>query len=418
MQVCIHIFMESQYKSTEKGLSKMSAIKLQENIYSVGVLNPSLRVFDIVMESRYGTSYNAYLLTGEKNVLIDTVHPDYFDEYLSNIESVIDVQKIDYLIMNHTEPDHSGSIGKLLEKNPNIMVFGTLAAKKFISAIINKEFACTVVKNGDTLDIGSQTLEFIVAPLLHWPDSMFTWAPLSKALFTCDFLGAHFCEPTMLDSKTHYEKQYWEQFQYYYGGIFGPFKPYVLAGLDKIKDLPIEIVCPSHGPCLTKNIKKCQELYREWSTPVQHEKKIAAVLYASAYGCTAKLAQAAYEELSKNSELDVRLVDVVFTPLTEVITLANEADALFMGSCTINKDAPKVVWDVLCSIDAINVKQKPAGAFGSFGWSGEAVDMIKSRMQHLRYDFVGDGVKANFMPDEEDIAKMKAYALEVAAKIK
>ena len=396
----------------------MSTIKLQENIYSVGVLNPSLRVFDIIMESHYGTSYNAFLITGEKNVLIETVHADYFDEYLSNIESIVDISKIDYLIMNHTEPDHSGSVAKLLAKNPNIMVFCTLSAKKFISAITNQAFNCTVVKNGDTLDIGSQTLEFIIAPLLHWPDSMFTWAPLSKTLFTCDFLGAHFCEPTMLDSNVHYEKQYWEQFQYYYGGIFGPFKPYVLAGLDKIQDLPIEMICTSHGPCLTQNIAKCQELYRTWSAPADRKKKLVAVLYASAYGCTAKLAQAAYEELSTNSCLEVRLVDIVFTPLSEVIALANDADALLMGSCTINKDAPKVVWDVLCSIDAINVRQKPAGAFGSFGWSGEAVGMIKSRMQHLKYNFICDGIKANFMPTDEDIANIKAYACEVAKNIK
>lgn len=396
----------------------MGAIKLHNNVYSVGVLNPSLRVFDIVMESHYGTSYNAYLITGEKNVLIETVHADYFDEYISNIESIVDISKIDYLVMNHTEPDHSGSVAKLLKLNPKINVFCTLAAKKFISAIANSEFNCTVVKNGDTLDIGSQKLEFIVAPLLHWPDSMFTWAPHIQTLFTCDFLGAHFCEPTMLDSNIHYNKQYWEQFAYYYGGIFGPFKPYVLAGLDKIKDLPIEMICPSHGPCLTQNIAKCRELYFSWSTPCVHEKKIVAVLYASAYGCTAQLAQAAYDELSMNPNFDVRLVDIVFTPLNEVILLANEADALLVGSTTINRDAPKVVWDVLCSIDAINVKQKPAGAFGSFGWSGEAVDMMKSRMLHLKYDFVGDGIKVNFTPTEEDISKIKAYALQVVEKLK
>lgn len=396
----------------------MGAIKLQENIYSVGVLNPSLRVFDIVMESRYGTSYNAYLITGLKNVLIDTVHADYFDEYLENIESIIDVSKIDYLIMNHTEPDHSGSIRMLLEKNPNITVFCTIAAKKYISQIANAEYNYTVVKAGDILDIGTQKLEFIIAPLLHWPDSMFTWAPESRVLFTCDFLGAHFCEPTMIDANTHYEKQYWEQFAYYYGGIFGPFKPYVLAGLDKIKDLPVQMVCPSHGPCLTKFLSECQKRYREWSTPAVHEKKIVAVLYASAYGCTEKLAQAAYDALLEKAELDVRLVNIVFTPLNEVITLANEADALLMGSCTINRDAPKVVWDVLCSIDAINVKQKPAGAFGSYGWSGEAVEMVKSRLQLLKYSFVSDGLRVNFTPNDQDIADMKAYALEIAEKLK
>lgn len=396
----------------------MSAIKLKENVYSVGVLNPSLRVFDIVMESRYGTSYNAFLITGEKNVLIDTVHAPFFEEYLSNIRSIIDISKIDYLIMNHTEPDHSGSVAKLLEINPNITVYCTTAAKMYLSAITNENFKCIVVKQDDKLDVGGRELEFIVAPLLHWPDSMFTWMPSEKTLFTCDFLGAHFCEPTMLDSAVHYEDKYLGEFRYYYDGIFSPFKPYVLAGLDKIKDLPVEMVCPSHGPCLTGSIQKCETLYREWSQPVVHEKKIVGILYASAYGCTTKLAQAAYDALSKNEALDVRKTDIVFTPFTEVAQLANEADALLVGSCTINRDAPKIVWDMLASIDAINTKQKPAGAFGSYGWSGEAVPMIKSRLEHLKYRFIGDGLKINFMPTDADLAAMASYAEEIIKNIK
>ncbi len=396
----------------------MSAIKLKENVYSVGVLNPSLRVFDIVMESRYGTSYNAFLITGEKNVLIDTVHAPFFEEYLSNIRSIVDISKIDYLIMNHTEPDHSGSVAKLLEINPNITVYCTTAAKMYLSAITNESFKCVVVKQGDKLDIGGRELEFIVAPLLHWPDSMFTWMPSEKTLFTCDFLGAHFCEPTMLDSGIHYEDKYLGEFRYYYDGIFSPFKPYVLAGLDKIKDLPVEMVCPSHGPCLTGSIQKCEALYREWSQPVVHEKKIVGILYASAYGCTAKLAQAAYDALSKNEALDVRKTDIVFTPFAEVAQLANEADALLVGSCTINRDAPKIVWDTLASIDAINTKQKPAGAFGSYGWSGEAVPMIKSRLEHLKYRFIGDGLKVNFMPADTDLKAIASYAEEIVRNIK
>ena len=396
----------------------MSAIKLKKNVYSIGVLNPSLRVFDIVMEARYGTSYNAFLITGEKNVLVDTVHELFFDEYLNNIQSIIDVSKIDYLIMNHTEPDHSGSDAKLLAVNPNITVYCTMAANKYLSAITNEDFKCVVVKPGDKLDIGGETLDFIIAPLLHWPDSMFTWLPSVKTLFTCDFLGTHFCEPTMLDTEVHYEDKYLDEFRYYYSGIFAPFKPYVLSGLDKIKDLPVEMICPSHGPCLTESIEKCKALYREWSTPVAHEKKTVGILFASAYDCTAKLADAAFEELKKNDQLDVKLLNIVFAPFAEVVSLANEADALLIGSCTINRDAPKIIWDVLASIDAINTKHKPAGAFGSFGWSGEAVPMMKSRLEHLKYKFIGEGIRVNFMPTDADLAAMKAYADEIVSNIK
>lgn len=401
--------------------SLMSTVKLKSNVYSVGVLNPGLRVFDIIMESSYGTSYNAFLITGEKNILVDTVHLSFFEEYLSNIQEVIDISRIDCLIMNHTEPDHSGSVAKLLELNPKISVYCTVPAQKYLSAITNRKFECVAVRSGDKLRFGSgpaEELEFIAAPLLHWPDSMFTWMPSAKTLFTCDFLGTHYCEPTLMDTSVHYPEQYGKQFRHYFDCIFAPFKPYVLAGLDKMEDLPADLICPSHGPCLTESIEKCKALYREWSAPTVHQKKIAAILYASAYGCTTSLAKAAYEELKQDGHLDVRLVDVVFAPFAEVAALANEADALLVGSCTINRDAPKIIWDILASIDAINTRQKPAGAFGSYGWSGEAVPMMKSRLEHLKYRFIDEGFKVNFVPTEEDLAAMKAYAKTVVSHIK
>lgn len=399
-------------------LVAMSAIKLQDNLYSVGVLNPSLRVFDIIMESKYGTSYNAYLITGKKNVLVDTVHEAYFEEYLANIESVVDLSSIDCLVMNHTEPDHSGSVARLLGLNPNLQVYCTVPAKKYLSAIVNGEFHCTTVKQGEKLDIGTDELEFIIAPLLHWPDSMFTWMSGAKVLFTCDFLGCHYCEPTMTDEGIHYPEAYWKEFEYYYRGIFGPFQPYVLAGLDKIRDLPISLLCPSHGPCLKKNIRACEDLYRKWSTPERSGKKLAAVLYASAYGYTAQLARAACEELGKNAELDVEMRDIVVTPFEEVVSLANRADVLLTGSCTINRDAPKIVWDLLASVDAINTRGKSAGAFGSYGWSGEAVPMMKDRLVRLGYRFEGDGFRVNFMPRAEDLDAVRSYAAQVAKNIR
>ena len=208
----------------------MSAIKLSDHVFSVGVMNPSLRVFDIVMEAKFGTSYNAYLITDKKTVLVETVHSDFFDEYLYNLQCLIDIGQIDYIVMNHTEPDHSGSLLRLLEMNPDITVVCTAAAQKYLKGITNRDFNCMVVKHGDTLDIGSGELQFVVAPLLHWPDSMMTYLREDEVLFSCDFLGCHYCEPTMLDENIRYEKEYLEQFAYYYAGIFGPFKPYVLAG--------------------------------------------------------------------------------------------------------------------------------------------------------------------------------------------
>ena len=243
----------------------MSAIKLRENIWSVGVQNPALRVFDIVMESKYGTTYNAYLVTGgEKTALIEAVHRDYFDELVRNVEEVLPIEKVDYLIMNHTEPDHSGGVKALLERCPNLEVLCSASAKKFLSAISNETFPCRVVKDGDTLDLGGKILKFISAPLLHWPDSMFTWDEADKTLFTCDFLGAHFCEPSMVDTGIHavYRRAYEGELRYYFDCIFGPFKPAVLDGLDKMP-AEAELVCTSHGPCLTTaTLDQVKDCYR------------------------------------------------------------------------------------------------------------------------------------------------------------
>lgn len=396
----------------------MGIIKVSDNAYSVGVLNPSLRVFDIIMESKYGTSYNAYLITGKKNVLIETVHEDYFDEYIYNVGCLGDISDIDYIVMNHTELDHSGSLVKLLALNPNITVICTTAAEKYLKSIINKDFKCRIVKHSEKLEIGpGNELEFIVAPLLHWPDSMMTYYSNNNVLFSCDFLGSHFCEPSMFDKNIHYKKEYLEEFKYYYNCIFGPFKPYVLAGLEKIKGLKVTTVCPSHGPVIVEGINERIKDYKEWSTIAPKTSKSMLIVYASAYGCTKKLAETAAKTLKEKTEIQPIILDLVSTPIEEVAKEIENADALVVASCTINRDAPKIIWDALSRIDAINTRKKYAGAMGSYGWSGEAVDMIKCRLSMLNFKFVGDGVKVLFNPTEEDLSKASEYILDIASKL-
>lgn len=392
----------------------MSVVKLKKNVYAVGVMNPALRVFDIIMKAEFGTSYNAYLITGEKNVLIETVHANFFDEYLDNLQQVVPVEQIDYLVCNHTEPDHTGSVKMLLEKNPNIEIISSMAANKYLKDIANTDFKGRIVKEGDSLDLGGETLTFHPAPFLHWPDSMFTYHPASKTVFTCDFLGAHYCEPRIYDIHCQYPDKYDGAFRYYYEAIFGPFKPYVLAGLNKLEKLDFDMVCPSHGAVLTESIQMRMAQYREWSQTPEKGKAVA-IVFASAYGYTRALALAARDALESDG-YDVKLLDIVKTPLGELSAAVAACDALLVGSNTINRDATKPVWDVLTSIDAINTK-KPAGAFGSYGWSGEAVPMVKSRLEQLKFKFIGDGFRVVFKPTEEDAASMAAYALEVARAI-
>lgn len=386
--------------------------KLKDNIYSIGVLNPSLRVFDIIMKTEFGTTYNAYLIKGQKNALIETVHENFFDEYLENIESLIEIKDIDYIILNHTEPDHTGSVRRLLELNPDITVISTAPGSKYVSGISNSKIKAQIVKNNDTLDLGNgKVLKFIIAPFLHWPDSMFTYLENDSILFSCDFLGAHYCEPRIIDTHIKYYSDYADAFQYYFEAIFGPFKKSVLDGLDKIKDLNIDMICTSHGPVLTENIDKAKTKYRSWCEEAlkPNENKKCLILYVSAYGYTKKLAETAYDKLKAETNCDVDIINIIEESLFVIKEKLEKADAIMIGSPTINRDALKPVWDVLSITDAIINRGKPVAVFGSYGWSGEAVGMIKNRLESLGLKVIDDGLRVNFNPDQDDINRMKEY---------
>lgn len=388
----------------------MSTQEIKAGIYSVGVLNPSLRVFDIIMKTDYGTTYNAYLIKDEHLTLVETVHETYWPEYYENLCALCDPSKIEYIIFDHTEPDHSGSLARLLEINPEITVIGSAPALKNIEKIINIPFKSIVAKDGGSLNIGKRTLKFISAPNLHWPDSMFTYSDYDKLAFTCDFLGAHYCEPTLWDTKTAYPKKYAAEFKNYYDAIFSPFKRFVLAGLDKLEPLDVKTVCTSHGPVLSKTIQQAMTLYRLWSTPPAKEGKNALIAYVSAYGYTRKLAETASAQLKK-AGYTVKTYDLVNGPApAEEI---HAADLLLLGSPTINRDALRPIWDLIASLDAINISGKRCGLFGSYGWSGEAVPMLKNRLTDLKLKVIGEGFRCRFRPSESELEAFKAYLGEL-----
>jgi flavorubredoxin len=400
----------------------MSIIKIKEGIYSVGVLNPNMRIFDVIMRTEFGTSYNAYLITGKKNILIDTVHAEFFDEYLENIRSIVDPSKIDYVIMNHNEPDHSGSLAKLLEVAPQIKVLSSPGGKIYLDHITNRSaLNVTSVKDGETLDIGDgKSLKFIHAPLLHWPDTMFTWMESDKIAFTCDFLGCHYCEPRMFDNHISYPTFFERAFREYFDSIFSPFKSYVQKGLSKLNALDADYVCTSHGPILTKGVflEMAKVRYDEWSRPFTGTStKQIPIFYCSAYGNTALLAR----EISKGinsvrKDLHVDLYDInEYDDMRFLQEKMNESDAFLLGSPTINKDAVSPVWSMACAIDAINCKGKPVSAFGSFGWSGEAVPGLIARLKSLKMNVFEEGFTCRFVPSKEELSNAFEFGARFAA---
>lgn len=397
-------------------------IKISESVSYTGVLNPNLRVFDVIMKTDYGTSYNSYVVKGsEKTALVETAHLTFFNNYLRNINEVVDIHKVDYLIMNHNEPDHSGAIARLLELNPSIKIITSPAGSIYLKNIVNRtDMQVEVVKDGDTLSLGDKTLRFINAPFLHWPDSMFTWLEEDRILFSCDFLGTHYCEPQIMDTEIVYRKKYEEAFLGYYEAIFSPFKPYVLKGLEKIKDLDIEFVCNSHGPILTKDglLEQAKEKYRKWSTPMVKAKKNIPIFFCSAYGNTEILAKSIGEGiLMEIPNAEVGLYDIIEHDMSELARKMNESDAFLIGSPTINRDAVPPVWMLLSNMEAVNIAKRPVAVFGSFGWSGEAFSNITQRLQSVKANVYKDPLKVTFVPTKEDCKRAVEFGQAFAKNV-
>ncbi len=393
----------------EGGLG-VKTLKLAEGLTWCGVLDPSLRVFDIVMETRYGTTYNAYVAKGlEKTALIDTVKHNFLDEYMAALAGLADVKKADYLVVSHTEPDHAGSIEHLLDLNPEIRIVATATGIGFLKHIVNRDFASIPVKDGDRLDLGGKTLQFMPLPNLHWPDTMFTYIEEDAALATCDVFGAHFSHPGVLRSTVADEAGYRAALRYYFDGIISPFKqPYMTAALARIKGLDIRMILTGHGPVLDSHVSETIALYTQWcreGSPFQ--RKTVVVAYVSAYGYTRSLAQAVAEGV-RAAGVDARPHDLGADDPRQVLEEIRWADGFLLGTPTMVGEAVQPIWDLTSHMLPPLVKGKYASAFGSYGWSGEGVPHILERLKQLRLK-VSDGLRVRFKPDSRQLAEARAF---------
>ncbi len=381
------------------------AKKIKNGLYWTGVLDPSLRVFDIIMETKYGTSYNSYLLEGsEKTALFETAKFSFWEEMKEYIESVVSIREIDYLIMDHTEPDHAGSVMKLLEENPSLTIVGTGTAIQFLKHITNMDFNSIVVSENDTLSLGDKTLEFMVLPFLHWPDSMYTWVPEIRTLFTCDSFGSHFAAEDVLRSTVTDEAGYAEATKYYFDCILGPFaRPYMANALERIKDLPVETICCGHGPVLDSHLDQMFGWYENWCGPFPaKEKKLVVMPYVSAYGYTKRLS----EEIARGVEdagAEVHRYDLVFDDKSGLAADMAAADGYLFGTPTILGEALEPVYNLTLSMYPPVYRGRLASAFGSYGWSGEGVPHIIERLRQIRLNVL-EGFRVRFNPSEVQLA--------------
>ena len=346
----------------------MNYKELKKDFYWTGVLDKDLRVFDIIMHTEFGTTYNSYVLkTDDKVVLFETAKIKFFDSYLESLKEIVDIN------------------------------------------IINHDFNSMSVKDNDILKVGNKTLRFISVPHLHWPDTMYTYIEEDKTLITCDSFGSHYCCDDIVLSKVTDNEGYMRATKYYFDNIIGPYKPHMLKALDKIKDLDIDMICTGHGPVLDCRLDEIKETYKTWSTVVNpNPRKTVIIPYVSAYGYTKELALEIEKGIKDSGDIDVRAYDLVESDRQKVLEEIGFADGILFGTPTIVGEALKPIWDLTTSIFATTHGKKLASAFGSYGWSGEGVPHIIERLKQLKMDVV-DGFRVKFKPSEKDLKDAYEY---------
>ena len=397
----------------------MKSVKLRDDFYWTGIIDDQLRVFDIIMYTEFGTTYNSYVMkAGDKIVLFETAKAKFFDEYLEKLKEVIDVTKIDYLVVSHTESDHAGSVERLLDYSPQMKILATGCAIGFLKEIVNRDFVSIAVKDEQKMTIGNRTLRFLFVPNLHWPDTMYTFIEEEQILVTCDSFGAHYCLPEVVSTEIQSEEDYQKALKYYYDCIIGPFKPFMLKALDRVEDMDITMVCTGHGPVLVGDrIKAVMKQYREWSTVVNpNEKKTVVMPYVSAYGYTKMLAEKIAEGIRDSGDIDVRMYDMVEADAAKVSEELLFADGILLGTPTIVGEALKPIWDLTLGMFPATHGGKYAGAFGSYGWSGEGVPNITQRLKQLKMK-VSEGFRVRFKPSEADLVSAYEYGYQFGCTV-
>ena len=393
------------------------AVEITDGVYWLGVKDPGLRHFDIVMTTEVGTSYNAYLVKGENAAaLIDTVKEPFFEEYMASLCNVTDLQQVKYLIINHTEPDHSGSVERLLETMPHLTVVASGTALEFLREICTRPFDCQAIRKDFRVELGGKTLTFMSALLLHWPDNIFTYLAEERVLFSGDCFGSHFTSPQLFNDEI--EAELFPAFKYYYEGIMAPFRGYVTKAVDRLQRIDIDMICPGHGLILRRNPQAYISQYREWAAfpPPSPQKKVV-IAYASAYGYTKLLGQHIAAALLEDSGITVKWFDLVESAPEEVIAELEGAQGFLIGTPTLNKDAVLPVWQLLAHLSPVTHGGMIAAAFGSYGWSGEGVPHVESRLRMLRMRLL-PGIRVRLKPTSQQLEAARQLGRDFAAALK
>jgi flavorubredoxin len=389
----------------------MAVREIKQNIYAVGSIDWDRRLFDELIPLPDGTSYNSYLIKGsEKIALIDAVDPTKRHELIANLEQ-LNINKIDYVISNHAEQDHSGSIPKILELYPDAKVVTNQKCKGMLmDLLLIPEDKFLTINDRETIFLGNKTLEFILAPWVHWPETMFTYLKEDKILFTCDFLGSHLATSDLFVTD---EARVYEAAKRYYAEIMMPFRTSIKKHLEVIKGMEVEIAAPSHGP-VYKGPEFILSAYREWvSDEVKNE---VIVPYISMHGSTEKLVNYFITALMKR-DISVKPFNLTRTDIGHLAMALVDAATIVIASPTVLVGPHPHVVHAIYLVNILRPKLRFASVIGSYGWGGRMLEQIKGMMTNLKVEFIEPFIVKGY-PREEDFKSLDKLADEILKKHK
>jgi len=396
-------------------------VALSERIHWVGAFDPQLRTFDIILKTANGTTYNAYAVRGSAGVaIVDTVKEEFANDFFTRLEQVAEYREITAIVLNHLEPDHTGALPELMRRAPQARLYVSFMAQVMIKALLKQDaLEYIAVNTGDSISLGDRTLSFLHTPYLHWPDTQCTYVEEEQALLSGDVFGCHFCDTRLFNDRVG---DFRFSFEYYYAHIMRPFRKQVIDALQLIEKLDLSMIAPAHGPILRDQPQNYVARYRELASPrlkrdVAANEKTLLIFYISAYGNTARMAAAIYEAAHQVSGVRASLYDLAGGDTESFADMLEEADGLILGSPTINGDAVKPVWDLLSSLAVINVTGKLGAAFGSFGWSGEAVRLIEDRLRGLKLRVPMQGLRVKLIPTPEEIESCREFGRSLGEEL-
>lgn len=392
-------------------------VALKDGVYWVGVVDWNIKKFHGHEYSTHrGTTYNAYLIIDKKIALVDTVWGPYSSQMIENIKKIIDVVKIDYVIANHAEVDHSGGLPELMKLIPNATVVVSDKGRESIPKHYHQDWNFKIVKTGDNISLGENSLVFVTAPMLHWPDSMFTYLTGKNILMPNDAFGQHYASSGRFNDEVDMIEVYQEAIKFY-ANILTPFSDLVVRKIDEFKKLniPVDIIAPSHGIIWRKDPLQIVNKYYEWATGGNDGS--AVIIYDTMWNATEKMAQAIAEGLTKEG-VKFKLFNMAVSDRNDVLTEVFKTRGIIIGSPTLNNGLLPTIKPILEDLKGLKFKNKVGAAFGSYGWSGENVKLIEENLEKARIKILQEGIKFKWQPTEEELEKCVEFGRSFAAKMK